>query len=40
MNKAFTREAEDGDDIDDDGPDVASLLPAGTRNYMTPGGFA
>jgi transcription elongation factor GreB len=40
MNKAFTREADDGDDIDDDVPDVASLLPAGTRNYMTPGGFA
>jgi len=40
MNKAFTREADDGDDIDDDVPDIGSLLPAGTRNYMTPGGFA
>jgi transcription elongation factor GreB len=38
MNKAFTREeATTGDE--DDGPDV-SPLPAGARNYMTPGGFA
>ena len=39
MSKAFTRE--DGDDIDDDDVDVeeASPLPAGARNYMTPGGF-
>jgi len=37
MNKAFTREAEDADD---DVPEVAPSLPAGTRNYMTPGGFA
>ena len=40
MNKAFTREPEDGDDADDDAPESASSLPAGTRNYMTPGGFA
>jgi len=38
MNKAFTREndaeADDGDaDVDD------SSLPAGTKNYVTPGGF-
>ena len=37
MSKAFTRET---DAADDDGDDVASPLPAGTRNYMTPGGFA
>src|SRR5262245_3615483 len=37
MNKAFTRESED---TDDDAPEAASPLPAGTRNYMTPGGFA
>jgi transcription elongation factor GreB len=36
MNKAFTRE-NDGDD--DDEPAAAAPLPAGTRNYMTPGGF-
>jgi transcription elongation factor GreB len=37
MSKAFTREqaTEDEDDVD-----VASPLPAGARNYMTPGGFA
>jgi transcription elongation factor GreB len=38
MNKAFTRETDREDDDDDDG-DV-SPLPPGTRNYMTPGGFA
>jgi len=37
MNKAFTRETDD--DSDDDAPLGAPLLPAGTRNYMTPGGF-
>src|SRR5258707_1454652 len=37
MNKAFTREA---DDAEDDVPDSAPPLPAGTKNYMTPGGFA
>ncbi|MEP7329540.1 MAG: transcription elongation factor GreB [Betaproteobacteria bacterium] len=40
MNKAFTREPEDGDDADDDVPEGASILPEGTKNYMTPGGFA
>jgi transcription elongation factor GreB len=39
MNKAFTREESDHDAVDDDVED-ASPLPAGTRNYMTPGGFA
>ncbi len=38
MNKAFTRETDDAED--DDAPEGASILPAGTRNYMTPGGFA
>ena len=37
MNKAFTRE--DDSDIEDDVEDV-SPLPEGSRNYMTPGGFA
>jgi len=37
MSKAFTRE---GDAPEDDEQDAASPLPAGTRNYMTPGGFA
>jgi len=37
MSKAFTRES---DAAEDDGEDLASPLPAGTRNYMTPGGFA
>lgn len=38
MNKAFTRE-EPTETDDDDVQDV-SPLPAGSRNYMTPGGFA
>jgi len=37
MNKAFTRESET--DLDDE-QELASPLPAGARNYMTPGGFA
>ena len=38
MNKAFTRESEGGDEDDDD----VSLppLPQGTKNYMTPAGYA
>ena len=36
MNKAFTRETETDDDDDVEG---VSPLPAGARNYMTPGGF-
>jgi transcription elongation factor GreB len=39
MNKAFTRES-DAADADDDDVESAPPLPAGTRNYMTPGGFA
>jgi len=39
MNKAFTRETDlEDEDGDEDGH--ASPLPPGTRNYMTPGGFA
>ena len=37
MNKAFTREEDN--DLDDEAREPAAL-PAGTRNYMTPGGFA
>jgi len=37
MNKAFTRE--DDNDLDDE-VEESSPLPAGSRNYMTPGGFA
>src|SRR3979490_2832317 len=37
MSKAFTRE--DDSDIEDD-VEEASPLPEGSRNYMTPGGFA
>jgi len=37
VNKAFTREQ----DVElDDELDAPSPIPAGTRNYMTPGGFA
>ncbi len=39
MNKAFTRESEDEDE-DGDAPETASALPAGSKNYMTPAGFA
>jgi len=39
MSKAFTRES-DADD-EDDGPDaVASAVPAGGKNYITPQGYA
>lgn len=38
MNKAFVKET-DGDD-DDDEVIVAPTLPAGTKNYMTPAGYA
>jgi len=38
MSKAFTKES-DGPDDDDDGPALPAL-PAGTRNYMTPAGYA
>jgi transcription elongation factor GreB len=39
MSKAFTKENDAGDDGDDD--DIAlPALPQGTRNYMTPEGYA
>jgi len=38
MSKAFTSEETPEDD--DELPDDPSPLPAGARNYMTPGGFA
>ncbi len=37
MSKAFTRETDA--DADDDELEIQSPLPAGARNYMTPGGF-
>ena len=40
MSKAFTNEETPGFDEEDDLPDDPSPLPAGARNYMTPGGFA
>jgi len=36
MSKAFTKEP---DDTDDDAPEAASALPAGRKNYITPGGL-
>ncbi len=39
MSKAFTSEQAPPDDADD-APEDASPLPPGSRNYMTPGGFA
>ncbi len=38
MNKAFTRET-DADDEDDSSPG-STPVPAGTRNYITPAGYA
>ena len=37
MNKAFTRES---DHEEDDEPEVASPIPIGQKNYITPGGYA
>ena len=40
MNKAFTRESDSVGD-DDDNDDIAPpALPAGTKNYLTPAGYA
>jgi transcription elongation factor GreB len=38
MNKAFTRE--ETSELEDDELEAPSPIPAGSRNYMTPGGFA
>ncbi|HEY9063793.1 MAG TPA: transcription elongation factor GreB [Burkholderiaceae bacterium] len=41
MNKAFTRESDTGSDADDDGDDIAAPpIPAGSKNYLTPAGYA
>ena len=37
MNKAFVKETEDDDEVD---AEVASALPAGAKNYITPDGYA
>jgi transcription elongation factor GreB len=39
MNKAFTKESDGDDDEGDDAPGLPTL-PAGTRNYITPAGYA
>jgi len=39
VNKAFTRES-DGGDTDDDDDVGLPALPQGTKNYVTPGGYA
>ncbi len=40
MSKAFTKEPEAADDDADDDVPAAASLPAGTKNYMTPQGYA
>ena len=39
MNKAFTKES-DGDADEDDGGAILPPLPAGSKNYLTPAGYA
>ena len=39
VSKAFTRES-DSDDDDDEDDIAASTLPSGTKNYLTPAGYA
>ena len=39
MNKAFTKESDGAADDDDDGPALPPL-PAGSKNYLTPAGYA
>jgi len=38
MNKAFTKESDGADDVEDDEL-PAPALPAGARNYLTPAGY-
>ncbi len=38
MNKAFVKESDQDDD--EDGGQPAQVLPAGTKNYLTPEGYA
>ena len=41
MNKAFTKESDaDADDDDDGAGGAAPALPAGSKNYITPEGYA
>src|SRR5690606_21764596 len=40
MNKAFTRESDGADDDDDAAAITPPELPAGTKNYLTPAGYA
>jgi transcription elongation factor GreB len=41
VNKAFTRESDDADaDDGEDGAPASPSLPAGTKNYLTPAGYA
>ena len=38
MNKAFTKETEPVDDFDEE--EAVNPLPTGSKNYITPGGYA
>jgi transcription elongation factor GreB len=40
MNKAFTRETDSDGDDDGDGDSTLPEIPAGTKNYITPQGYA
>jgi len=40
MNKAFTRERDDAPDDDDVDGAVEAALPSGSKNYLTPAGYA
>ncbi|HWH81785.1 MAG TPA: transcription elongation factor GreB, partial [Burkholderiaceae bacterium] len=39
MSKAFTRETDDAPEDDDDDPSLPPL-PEGSKNYLTPSGYA
>ena len=40
MSKAFTKEQEGDGDFDEEADGAAPALPAGTKNYITPSGYA
>ena len=40
MSKAFTKENEDAPEVDEEDDIALPALPAGSKNYMTPGGHA
>lgn len=40
MNKAFTKERDDAEDLGDEEDASLPPLPAGARNYITPAGYA